>query len=310
MHFNPRALTGRDRLVLVGHPRAHHFNPRAPYGARHPGSLTQGNTNEISIHAPLTGRDPAPQRLIDGGFLFQSTRPLRGATGSPAERRTSLIVFQSTRPLRGATRAEDKFCSTSEISIHAPLTGRDQGFPPPGHRPKRFQSTRPLRGATILRFAQIFPCPYFNPRAPYGARRSSRHRPASRWRFQSTRPLRGATSGWWTAAEKAQNFNPRAPYGARHCLTIRCSAPAEFQSTRPLRGATGAVGLTTPEFQSTRPLRGATAVRVPYLPGWQNFNPRAPYGARLPCIDLILSPVGFQSTRPLRGATLIPPARK
>ena len=57
----------------------------------------------------------------------------------------------------------------------------------------------------------------------------------------------------------------------------------KFQSTRPLRGATAGtrVHCYPSEFQSTRPLRGATRrwtwrSRRPY-----NFNPRAPYGARL-----------------------------
>ena len=82
----------------------------------------------ISILAPLTGRD-------------QSARASR----------TSMWVFQSSRPLRGATgklRAGDAWHG---ISILAPLTGRD-GLPEKHSRlHKIFQSSRPLRGATLTR---------------------------------------------------------------------------------------------------------------------------------------------------------------
>ena len=103
--------------------------------------------------------------------IFQSTRPLRGATAGVDGHATQLAKFQSTRPLRGATPERHgwrKPCGISihappagrdalawlldkllNISIHAPLAGRD------GHKHGKsaiqqpaFQSTRPLRGAT------------------------------------------------------------------------------------------------------------------------------------------------------------------
>ena len=83
-------------------------------------------TDEISIHAPLAGRDPVEliAGLHDGNFnprapcgarpcrrhaqvgakIFQSTRPLRGATLN-SRRKEKAMKFQSTRPLRGATAA-------------------------------------------------------------------------------------------------------------------------------------------------------------------------------------------------------------
>ena len=87
----------------------------------------------------------------------------------------------------------------------------------------------------------------------------------------------------------------------------QCYEALEFQSTRPLQGATSANGKKLAElmvFQSTRPLRGATlkarkayagraiSIHVPRTghdkaafadisPKTANFNPRAPYGARL-----------------------------
>ena len=79
--------------------------------------------------------------------------------------------------------------------------------------------------------------------------------------FQSTHPLRGATA---TANLSAQ-MN-------------------QFQSTRPLRGATVEDATTNlfNIFQSTRPLRGATPDYHSGIYHYQNFNPRAPCGARQP----------------------------
>ena len=56
--------------------------------------------------------------------------------------------FQSTRPIRGATLFLLRSRHSSDISIHAPHTERDPRF-----------------------LAPLPPGSYFNPRAPYGARR-------------------------------------------------------------------------------------------------------------------------------------------
>ena len=212
------------------------FNPRSPYGERQP---------------VLSG--------IRGEREFQSTLPLRGATGNCIR----------GRPIY-------------PISIHAPLTGSDAHFLGAGercihfnprspygerlvylmitHDPKLFQSTLPLRGATTG----------FPVRLPTSE-------------FQSTLPLRGATDSSWlegrefhisihaplTGSDRSAhlsqtyppNFNPRSPYGERLVL--------ERFYMRPERG-----------FQSTLPLRGAT--RSPRTPESSTtyFNPRSPYGER------------------------------
>ena len=106
-----------------------------------------GSAGTISIHAPRAGRDfqkannrvalpnfnpraPCGARLFRccKMFLptrFQSTRPVRGATGAYAFIEP-ILKFQSTRPVRGAT------C----VMIPHILSG------------VIFQSTRPVRGAT------------------------------------------------------------------------------------------------------------------------------------------------------------------
>ena len=167
--FNPRAPCGARRDVWDVEKLAESFNPRAPYGARQP--------HYIGICQKQ---------------LFQSTRPVRGATG-----------------IHGAS------VTVHVVSIHAPRAGRDllcgccQGRhwrfnprAPCGARPWRsksitvtleFQSTRPVRGATTSSLPNPRTIRRFNPRAPCGARppmeRNSPHREV----FQSTRPVRGAT---------------------------------------------------------------------------------------------------------------------
>ena len=104
-------------------------------------------TDKISIHAPLAGRDLPAAFSAGRDELFQSTRPLRGATAGSAEahrpsvdfnprapcgarlkaaaKANGTTPFQSTRPLRGATVRAKLQKKKENISIHAPLAGRD-----------------------------------------------------------------------------------------------------------------------------------------------------------------------------------------
>ena len=152
--------------------------------------------------------------------------------------------------------------------------------------------------------------PRFNPRAPYGARRSPARWSSSKSLFQSTRPAWGTTPG--ASGQPADGavsihaprtgrdqrrlydvagglrFNPRAPCGAR---------PAPFANLLAFRVA----------FQSTRPVRGATPLWRRWLADYHSFNPRAPCGARLSRLKLDSWSSWFQSTRPAWGATSIRP---
>ena len=169
---------------------------------------------------------------------------------------------------------------------------------------------------------------YFNPRAPYGARR--RCRPHSSGRC---------------------HFNPRAPYGARQAAPTTVTGTVPISIHAPHTGRdykrlvtyildtisihaphTGrdqilvAVLAIPAPFQSTRPIRGATHIRSSSRRSRSDFNPRAPYGARptgpaqsINCkaISIHAPHTGrdrstdasssatavFQSTRPIRGAT-------
>ena len=170
------------------------FNPRAPCGARPGSEQAPGFENCISIHAPRAGRD-IPQTMAGmSPAIFQSTRPVRGATGErshePGQGHISIhapragrdhlegnrpegwtisihapragcdkltglvqgsnIIFQSTRPVRGATPIFPRCGVDRLISIHAPRAGRDAMFGNMQTESTLFQSTRPVRGATML----------------------------------------------------------------------------------------------------------------------------------------------------------------
>ena len=119
---------GATRAIWIPHSWRKYFNPRAPCGARqrqHDALLRQPL---ISIHAPLAGRDSASMTHFFASPLFQSTRPVRGAT-LLSVLVYLIIIFQSTRPVRGATSASVRFSGNVNISIHAPRAGRDSPTP-------------------------------------------------------------------------------------------------------------------------------------------------------------------------------------
>ena len=145
---------------------------------------------------------------------------------------------------------------------------------------------------------------HFNPRAPRGARHKESRNASLRVEFQSTRPARGATEieckrnkrSLFQSTRPARGatiyggniggmpgyFNPRAPRGARPTLAASGAWLPIFQSTRPARGATARFfhwWRRRESFQSTRPARGATRTRERRKIR-DNFNPRAPRGAR------------------------------
>ena len=183
----------------------------------------------------MRGATPLP-RAIDARPGFQSTHPLRGATGDSAVDWILILYFNprtpcGVRPACAPKCAEtsnfnprtpcgvrpnggDSSTMTRDISIHAPLAGCDDARVS-SFTEREISIHAPLAGCDL--------CEY-----PGRVRL---------YRFQSTHPLRGATR------------------------PIR-KAPGTilFQSTHPLRGATRitAGASTRLRFQSTHPLRGAT----------------------------------------------------
>ncbi len=179
------------------------FNPRAPCGAR-------------PVHRP------------NGPFsrMFQSTRPVRGATLCVIDRVFDNVSFNprapcGARPTRRLQSHRYFWC----FNPRAPCGARhDAGV-----------------------YKGRFCC--FNPRAPCGARRAlkagvvasnavSIHAPRAgrdkpfdtpvrvRHTFQSTRPVRGATLAIRANKPNKNGFNPRAPCGARRVLPPQ--APLQY----------------------------------------------------------------------------------
>ena len=171
-------------------------------------------SQDISIHAPHAGRDPEMAVLLGVKVDFNPRAPCGARLPIPS----CLVlgpVFQSTRPMRGATAPESLCPICGAISIHAPHAGRDLRLSlgrasvsadfnpraPCGARPR----SRLDRGAPppisihaphagrddIIRRKRR--CNhYFNPRAPCGARLQIEQQ-----------------------QKNQKDFNPRAPCGAR-----------------------------------------------------------------------------------------------
>ena len=153
--------------------------------------------------------------MFGGENTFQSTRPVRGATGRQArpycDWNISIHAPRAGRDLVYLIVWQLRLY----ISIHAPRAGRDRHIWNACYGRDQFQSTRPVRGATMGRGWMARQRPDFNPRAPCGARPGVSLDREEYWTFQSTRPVRGATRG-----------------------RLRNRGRLRFQSTRPVRGAT------------------------------------------------------------------------
>ncbi len=120
-----RPLRGATSMDSIKGSRSVNFNPRAPYGARPVCARLHLVIRRFQSTRPLRGATFKQCETAYKAAVFQSTRPLRGATMARSIGVERVEVFQSTRPLRGATMAPNSSILLMDISIHAPLTGRD-----------------------------------------------------------------------------------------------------------------------------------------------------------------------------------------
>ena len=189
---------------------------------------------------------------------FNPRAPCR-ARRVPLFVRNGRVLFQSTRPVQGATKSGSPPCYTDSISIHAPRAGRDllpvfaqamQGI--------SIHAPRAGRDENFTSFMQWTYARNFNPRAPCRARRGARYFDLFKERFQSTRPVQGATRRSCITTSAQRYFNPRAPCRARRWWNLPVSASKLFQSTRPVQGATKLKGKprsSNPYFNPRAPCR-------------------------------------------------------
>ena len=213
------------------------FNPRAPCGAR-PGPLEK-------------------RRQI---MLFQSTRPMRGATTERGFTRLT-IKISIHAPRAGATFTGQSIATDGSISIHAPHAGRDRSSFWDNALAWHFNPRAPCGARRWFPEYHSRKTRYFNPRAPCGARPGrSQNAVDLRSGISIHAPRAGRDAAMELSSAAKKYFNPRAPCGARRRTSAGSVSAGIFQSTRPVRGA-------TPRTRC-RPRRPAY------------FNPRAPCGAR------------------------------
>ena len=169
-----------------------------------------------------------------------------------------------------------------DISIHAPHAGRDAGD-------KYITGSNcisihaPLAGCDVEHIQHtVWFSPYFNPRAPCGARQGD-HLGGTPLRAISIHaPHAGRDRCRRSDRRGKYYFNPRAPCGARPRRLIRPTPRPTFQSTRPVRGATSKKPITELRCQISihAPRAGRDCSDVARCSCQRDFNPRAPCGAR------------------------------
>ena len=167
---------------------------------------------------------------------FQSTPPSRGATCRGSPNWGSLAGF-NPRPPHGERRKMSASRVKSKVSIHAPLTGSDQGpigardprrgfnpRPPHGERPPQTTHTAPgsvsihapLTGSDRRDGAVVRGHGRFQSTPPSRGATWDKASIARVGMFQSTPPSRGATPRDATGCQCMGRFNPRPPHGERH----------------------------------------------------------------------------------------------
>ena len=178
--------------------------------------------------------------------VFQSTRPIRGATNVRRKLVWAIMHFNPRAPYGARLCIVEDRPPYRYFNPRAPSGAR---LPPGLHHltPHGFQSTRPIRGAT-----KAYPSPWrqsmhFNPRAPYGARHGRRRGVSQRRKISIHAPHTGR--------------DPDRPCGHLRNKLISIHAPHTGRD-RQMR-MSGARSVT---FQSTRPIRGATCSIIPCRP--------------------------------------------
>ena len=207
-------LAGCDSCAQGDNRRKHHFNPRTPCGVRRPPGNRRAERRNFNPRTPCgvrplrdprwlvhsgdfnprtpCGVRPACRRCWSSTARFQSTHPLRGATGGRPAARGRCCYFNPRTPC-GVRRGPVSPCGPVSPYFN-PRTpcGVRQSLWTAAAESCRFQSTHPLRGATSkylpswmdLRisihaplagcdFARLLPIGrgfHFNPRTPCGVR--------------------------------------------------------------------------------------------------------------------------------------------
>ena len=149
--------------------------------------------HRISIHAPRAGCDGKKPWIWSNCIYFNPRTPC-GVRPKWCIWSCRTLTFQSTHPVRGATGKPLKPDMHSfRISIHAPRAGCDPGSCGPVGRGVPISIHAPRAGCDVAAaWARGRPT-YFNPRTPCGVRLLAASAMDKISSFQSTHPVRGAT---------------------------------------------------------------------------------------------------------------------
>ena len=281
------------------------FNPRPPWGGRlpcadpRPANLLFQSTpsvgratklvwfllelTRISIHA-LRGEGDNNARRISQEFFYFNPRPPWGGRRRRAYKRKSCQNI-SIHALRGEGDVSESYVDGyPKISIHALRGEGDYALRRSILSDQSFQSTPSVGRATRTGWQNWYVCCDFNPRPPWGGRRSSL---VLNWTVQaeiSIHALRGegdistniivckvndisihALRGEGDTVTKNSkqinnNFNPRPPWGGRPELILSAMRLVVFQSTPSVGRATTIKVMWhgTKVFQSTPSVGRAT----------------------------------------------------
>ena len=162
---------GRDcHVFLLPNNQPPFQSTRPVWGATHDCFADSGRAI-ISIHAPRMGRDKRTRQAFSDKLDISIHAPRMGRDVNNDLRVGTSPLFQSTRPVWGATGGRSAFRGAHSISIHAPRMGRDITTIVEAIPQIIISIHAPRMGRDLLRHS--FPVNgirYFNPRAPYGAR--------------------------------------------------------------------------------------------------------------------------------------------
>ena len=146
-NFNPRTPCGVRRRYAARTHTSRVISIHAPHAGCDTESKTAPRRTAISIHAPHAGCDTSRTSTAAQGSEFQSTHPMRGATGIASGIGSGLTISIHA-PHAGCDRFFPSFFEILLISIHAPHAGCDTCPLSCTSVVSLFQSTHPMRGAT------------------------------------------------------------------------------------------------------------------------------------------------------------------
>ena len=122
--FNPRPPCGERLQTLTLKRQSRCFNPRPPCGERLTMIIFFRLLSTVSIHAPRAGSDRYYRGRGCKRGRFQSTPPVRGATGNIISRQLRVRVSIHA-PRAGSDRTRNREVEMKIVSIHAPRAGSD-----------------------------------------------------------------------------------------------------------------------------------------------------------------------------------------